>query len=173
MSPREKNLLTLLLSTAFIILNFFLYSLYIQKKNQLATLFATTTSSLQIALNNQEMSAQLAEQIAWLAENQPPPIAYQEIQTNLQKFAETQAQNLGLTIKRQELLPTDTTGTHFHRAQVKIDLTGPEPALYRWLDAINAPTALRTASQIRISPNTDDTLIDCSATLAQWFPPAP
>ncbi len=62
---------------------------------------------------------------------------------------------------------------HYNRAQVRIDLSGQEQALYRWFDAINDPASFRTAYQIRLSPNgKEDTLIDCSATLAQWFPPA-
>ncbi len=173
MSSREKNLLTLLLVAGFIILNFFLYTIYVQKKNLFDTEFTTAKNNLQQAIVQQEMSGQLAEEMTWLSENQPDPAAYQEVQTKLQQFAESQARNLGLTIKRQELLPTDTGGVHYNRAQVRIDLTGQEQALYRWFDAINDPTAFRSAFQIRISPNgKDDTLIDCSATLAQWFPPA-
>ncbi len=173
MSSREKNLLALLLVAGFIILNFFLYTLYVQKKNLFETDFTTAKNNLQQAIVQQEMSGQLAEEMEWLDQNQPDPAAYQEVQTRLQQFAESQARNVGLTIKKQELLPTDTGGIHFNRAQVRIDLTGQEQALYRWFDAINDPTAFRTALQIRLSPNgKDDTLIDCSATLAQWFPPA-
>ena len=126
---------------------------------------------LQQAIAFQESSVQLSEEMQWLADNEPEPAAYQQVQTKLQQFAESQARNLGLTIKRQELLPTDTGGVHYNRAQVRIDLTGQEQALYRWFDAINDPSAFRTAYQIRLSPNKDDTQIDCSATLAQWFPP--
>ncbi len=173
MSSREKNLLALLLVAGFIILNFFLYTLYVQKKNLFETGFTTAKNNLQQAIVQQEMSGQLAEEIEWLSQNEPDPIAYQEVQTKLQQFAESQARNLGLTIKRQELLPTDTSGVRYNRAQIRIDLTGREQALYRWFDAINDPTAFRSAFQIRISPNgKDDTLIDCSATLAQWFTPA-
>jgi len=173
MSAREKNLLALLLVAGFVILNFFLYTLYVQKKNRSGTDLDLAKAKLQEAINNQEMSSQLSEEMEWLGSNEPDPAAYQEVQTKLQQFAETQARNLGLTIKKQELLPTDTGGVHYNRAQVRIDLTGQEQALYRWFDAINDPGAFRTAFQIRISPNgKDDTLIDCSATLAQWFPPA-
>ena len=173
MSSREKNLLALLLVAGFIILSFFLYTLYVQKKNLFDTDFANAKNNLQQAIVQQEMSGQLTEEIDWLAENQIDPIAYQQVQTKLQQFAESQARNLGLTIKRQELLPTDTGGVYYNRAQVRIDLTGQEQALYRWFDAINDPNSFRSALQIRLSPNgKDDTLIDCSATLAQWFPPA-
>ena len=173
MSSREKKLLALFLVAGFIIVNFFLYTVYVQRKSLFETDFNTAKNNLQQAIVQQEMSGQLAQEMEWLAANQPEPAAYQEVQTKLQQFAESQARNLGLTIDRQALLPTDTSGLYFHRAQISIKVTGQEQALYRWLDAINDPTAFRSAFEIRLSPDgKDDTLIVCEATLAQWFPPA-
>ena len=173
MSTREKQLLTALLFAGFILANVFLYSLYTQKNLQFRGELDAAKAQLQQAIALQDSSSQLAEQMQWLVVNEPDPAVYQTVQTQLQRFAETQARNLGLTIKSQELLPTDTTGVHYYRAQIKINLTGQEQALYRWFDSVNDPSAFRTAFQIRLTPNgKDDTLIDCSATLAQWFPPA-
>jgi len=173
MSDREKKLLTLLLVAGFLIVNFFLYSLYVQKKTLYASDLDAAKARLQQAIAFSESSNQLAEQMEWLAVNEPEPAAYQDVQNALQSFAETQANNAGLTIKSQELLPTDDSGVHYHRAQVRISLTGKEQDLYKWFDAINDPAAFRTTYQINMKPNTqDDTLIDCSATLSQWFPPA-
>jgi uncharacterized iron-regulated membrane protein len=174
MSVREKKLLALLLIAGFLILNFFLYSIYVEKKNLYSNDLVSANSQLQQAYAFRESSAEFAEQMTWLAEKEPKPATYQETQTALQQFAESQARTLGLTIKSQEPLPTDETGTYYHRAQVKINLSGREQALYQWFDAINDPDVFRTTFQIRMSPNTkDDTLIDCSATLSQWFPPIP
>lgn len=172
MSAREKKLLIFLLTAGFIVVNFFLYSLYVQRKSLSITELNAAKASLQQAIAFQNSSEQLAEEMVWLAENEPEPAVYQTVQTQLQQFAETQARNLGLTIKSQELLPTDTSGVHYNRAQVKINLTGQEQALYRWFDAINDPSEFRSAYEIRLKPDKDDTLIDCSATLSQWFPPA-
>ncbi len=173
MSAREKKLLSILLLAGFVILNVFLFSLYNQRKARLTNEFNTAKGNLQLAIGYSDSSSEMAEEMSWLAQNEPEPAAYQDIQTRLQQYAEVQARNLGLTIKSQELLPTDESGVNYHRAQVKINLTGQESALYRWFDSINDPAALRAAYQIRLTPNgQDDTLIDCSATLAQWFPPA-
>lgn len=173
MSSREKQLLSLLLLAGFIIVNVFLYSLYSQKITQAKNNLQLSTANLQQAIFFQESSSQLAEQIVWLAENEPPPSDFQTIQSQLQKFSADQATTLGLTIKDQALLPTDTAGFHYHRAQIKINLTGREQALYSWFSAINDPNSFRSAYQIRLSPNTqEDSLIDCSATISQWFPPA-
>jgi hypothetical protein len=174
MSVREKKLLALLLIAGFLIMNFFLYAIYVEKKNLYTNDLESAKSQLQQAFTFRESSAEFAEQMTWLANKEPKPATYQETQTTLQQFAESQARNLGLTIKSQEPLPTDESGTYYHRAQVKINLSGREQALYQWFDAINDPDVFRTTFQIRMSPNTkDDTLIDCSATLSQWFPPIP
>lgn len=173
MSEREKKLLMLLLIAGFLIVNFFLYSFYTQKKTLYANDLNSAKARLQQAIAFSESSNQLSEQMVWLAQHQPEPASYQDVQNKLQQFAETQAKSFGLTIKSQELLPTDESGIHYHRAQVKFNLTGQEEALYKWFDAINDPAAFRTTYQIRMSPNAkEDTLIDCSATLSQWFPPA-
>lgn len=172
MSDREKKLLTLFLIAGFMIVNVFLYTFYKNKKNLYETNLDSAKSQLEQAILLRESSSEFAEQMAWLAEKEPKPATYQDTQNALQLFAETQAKNFGLTVKSQEPLPTDDSGVHYHRAQVKINLTGKEEALYKWFDAINDPNIFRTALQIRMTPNSkDDTLIDCSATLSQWFPP--
>ena len=173
MSDREKKLLALLLIAGFIIVNVFFYSFYMEKKSLYANDLETAKSQLEQAIVFRESSREFADQMAWLAEKEPKPATYQETQNALQLFAETEARNRGLNVKSQEPLPTDESGTYYHRAQVKINLTGKEKALYEWFDAINDPDVFRTTYQIRLSPNSqDDTLIDCSATLSQWFPPA-
>lgn len=172
MSDREKKLLTLFLIAGFLIVNVFLYTFYKDKKNLYKSNLDSAKSQLEQAILFRESSSEFAEQMAWLAEKEPKPATYQDTQNALQLFAETQAKNFGLTVKSQEPLPTDDSGVHYHRAQVKINLTGKEEALYKWFDAINDPNIFRTALQIRMTPNSkDDTLIDCSATLSQWFPP--
>jgi TPP-dependent trihydroxycyclohexane-1,2-dione (THcHDO) dehydratase len=72
-------------------------------------------------------------------------------------------------------LPTESSaGLHFHRAKIQLTVNGSEEALYRWFDRLNIPEQLRIASSIRVSPNTqDDTKIDCTATIEQWFMPLP
>lgn len=173
MSDREKKLLAILLFAGFVILNFFLFTLYTQTKARYDSALETAKTDLRQAITISESSEQFAEEMEWLAANEPDPAAYQDVQTKLQQYAETQARNLGLTIRSQELLPTDESGSHYHRAQVRLSLTGSEQALYRWFDMINDPAAFRTATQIRLTPDAkDDTLIDCTATLSQWFPPS-
>ena len=64
--------------------------------------------------------------------------------------------------------------THFLQQWFTFSVTGMEEALYQWFDKINVPDQFRIASQIRLSPNAeDDTQVDCTAAVEQWFVPHP
>ena len=152
MSDREKKLLALFLLAGFVIVNVFLFSFYSQKRDLYANDLNTAKSKLQQAIAFSESSDQLADQMEWLAQHEPQPSAYQDVENALQSFTETQARSMGLNIRRQEILPTDETGVRYHIAQVRFDVTGPEQALYRWLDAVNDPASFRTARTISSRP---------------------
>jgi hypothetical protein len=174
MSPREKNLLIFFAVAGFAVLNFLGVGFYNRKRAEVTGQQMVARQKLENARKISASRDQVNDQMEWLAQHEPQPIANQDVQTQLQKLTEKEAQGLGLTIKTQKPLPTDATGTHYHRAKLQITVTGTEEALYRWFDHLNTPDQFRIASQIRISPNAqDDTKIDCTATIEQWFVPAP
>jgi hypothetical protein len=173
MSPREKKLLILFASAGFIVLNFLGFGFY--QRQSLAALQSRDQAKqqLQTAKMIRSSSDQVVDEMAWLAEHEPEPAANQDVQTTLQQLCEREAKGLGLEIRKQSPLPTDTTsGTHFHRARIQLTVSGAEDALYRWFDRLNVPDALRATTHIRLSPNAkEDTKIDCTATVEQWFVP--
>lgn len=172
MSSREKKLLSILVLAGFLMVNFFLYSQYLQKKTIYQTQLDTAKNELQQAIFSQENAYQYAEQMQWLIDNEPPPTDAQTVQAQLQSSIEKEALNFGLTIKSQEPITTDTSGIHYHRAQHRFVVTGREDSLYRWLTSLNDPNAFRAVTLIRLNPNTqEDTLIDCNAVFSQWFIP--
>lgn len=171
MSSREKKLLSLLLLAGFLMFNLFLYSQYLQKKNLFENALETAKIELQQAKTSQDNAAQYAEQMQWLAEHEPDPTNAQTVEGKFYPFVENQAVAAGLEITDKDYIPANTTGKHYHRAHIQISVTGREESLYRWLNAVNDPSAFRSAIQIVLKPNTDDTLIDCVAHIFQWFPP--
>ena len=173
MSPREKKLIIFFAIAGFAILNLLVFNFATAQRQAVNIRSDQAKQKLATAEMFRESSAQVTDQMAWLAEHEPQPAANQDVQTQLQQFAESGARAAGLTIKTQKPLPTDSTeGRHFHRAKIQITVTGKEEALYRWFDKLNMPNQLRIASQIRLTPNQqDDTQIDCTATIEQWFVP--
>lgn len=173
MSDREKKLIIFFAIAGFAILNLLVFNFATTKRQEVNTRRDQAKEQLATAERFRESSAQVTDQMAWLAEHEPEPAANQDVQTKLQQLAESEAKATGLTIKTQKPLPTDSAeGRHFHRAKIQITVTGTEQALYQWFDRLNMPDQLRIASQIRLTPNPqDDTKIDCTATIEQWFVP--
>lgn len=175
MSDREKKLIFFFALAGFAILNFLIFNFAKTKRQQVNAERVKAKQTLEVAKKFGEMKEQVTDQMTWLAEHEPEPKANQDVQTTLQQLIEREAKAAGLTIKSQKPLPTDAAeGRHYHRAKIQITVSGTEDALYRWFDRLNTPDQLRIASQIRMVPNNpDDTKIDCTATIEQWFvPPA-
>jgi len=175
MSTRERRLLILFGFAGFLVLNFAGFKLYQSKSQAAATRLEQARQALQRAEIVSASRQQVEEEMIWLSENEPEPAAAQDVQTALQKFCESEARSASLTLKNQRPMPTDATaGRHFHRAKFQFVLSGTEQNLYRWFDRVNVPAQLRIATQIRLNPNKeDDTKIDCTAVVEQWFVPLP
>jgi phosphoglycerate-specific signal transduction histidine kinase len=175
MSPREQKLLIFFATAGFLVLNFLAIGFYKTKRLQVERGLDQASQKLETARMYQASREQVADQMEWLAKHEPQPAANQDVQTKLQQLCESEAKSAGLTIKSQKPLPTDSAeGRHYHRAKIQITVSGKEDALYRWFDRLNMPEQFRAATVIRLSPNTqDDTLIDCAATIEQWFVPLP
>lgn len=176
MSTREKNLLIFFALAGFAIVNLLAFNFATTKRSEVARQRSEAEQKLATAETFRASSEQVTDQMQWLAKHEPQPAADQNVQTQLQQLAEREAKTAGLTIKNQKPLPTDSTeGKHYHRAKLQITVAGKEEALYQWFDKLNVPDQFRIASQIRLSPNAeDDTQVDCTATVEQWFvPPTP
>ena len=172
MSDREKKLLLFFALAGFAILNFLAFNFATSKRTEVNAQRADAGQKLETAELFRESREQVIDQMEWLTEHEPEAKANQDVQTSLQQLAEREAKSSGLTIKSQKPLPTDTTGQHYHRAKLQFVVSGTEQALYQWFDRLNMPDQFRCASQIRLSPNQqDDTKIDCTATIEQWFVP--
>ena len=176
MSPREKILLLFFGAAGFIILNFLGFNFFAKKKAEVSRDRRAAETELTQAQLISERREEVLDDMDWLADHEPQPAAYQDLQSNLQQLVEREAQINQLTIKpnSQKLLPTDqTAGNHYHRVKVQVSVTGTEKALYAWFARLNIPDQFRAATSILLKPdNQDDTKIDCTAVIEQWFVPA-
>lgn len=174
MSPRERNLLLLFAAAGFLVLNLLGFGFMKSKRAELDRKLADAERQLETANNSQKNAEEVADEMQWLTDHEPAPVARQDAETELQQFCDSEAKNAGLTISSQKFLDADETeGRHYHRAKMQLNVTGREEALYQWLDQINDPAKLRIATQLRLTPEAkDDTLIDCTATIEQWFVPS-
>ena len=175
MSPREKKLLIFFGIAGFLIINILMWKFYVSKRTEATRQLSVARQKLETARIFRASREQVTDQLDWLAKHEPEPAANQDVQTKLQQLCETEAKATNLTILTQKPLPTDAEASrHYHHAKIKLSVTGTEQALYQWFDRLNLPEQLRIASFIQVSPNKkDDTQIDCTATIEQWFVPLP
>lgn len=175
MSSREKRLLALFGVAGFLMLHFLAFQWFQTKKQDVASRLLKAERMRMTAQMVSESRDQVKGEMEWLREHEPKPAANQDVQTQLQKFCEREAVAAGMVIRLQRPIPTDTTAGHaYHRAKFQFTVSGTEESLYRWFDRVNVPEDFRIASQIRLAPNKeDDTKIDCTVVVEQWFVPAP
>ena len=175
MSQREKSLLFFFAIAGFIVLNFLGLGFYNSQKAKIMRDRDNARIKLEAAEQFRVNREQVSEEMEWLATHEPVEAANQDVQTQLQELCEKEAKTLSLTIKSQKPLPSDEQdGLRYHRAKIEITVNGNEESLYRWFDRLNNPEQMRIATHIRLLPNTqDDTKIDCTATIEQWFTPLP
>lgn len=171
MSDREKKLLIFFALAGFAIVNLLIFNFAKSKRAEVDKQRDQAKLQLSIAEEAVNHRDEARPEMDWLGEHEPEPQANQDVQTTLQATVEREAKATGLMIKPgQKPLPTDTTGKFYNRAKIQITVTGTDESLYRWIDRLNDPDHFRVASQIRLSPNQqDDTKIDCTATIEQWF----
>jgi hypothetical protein len=173
MSPREKQLLILFSIAGLLIIHVIGYNYYETKSSELQRTKNNARQALSDAKMFRDRSRQVADEMEWLAKHEPEPAAALNVQNSLQQFAEQQATRMGLTIKRQKL-PTavEDKTSHYSRAKIEFILNGKEDALYQWLDSVHSPDQFRAVTSIRMSPDRDDdTKIDCTVEVDQWFVP--
>jgi len=127
MSSREQKLLIFFALAGFAILNLLAFNFAKTKRVEVNTQREQAKQKLATAEMFQESSAQVTDQMTWLAEHEPQPATNQDVQTSLQQLTEREARSAGLTIKTQKPLPTDAgEGRHYHRAKIQITVTGTQ-----------------------------------------------
>ncbi len=175
MSPREKKLLIFFAIGGFAVINLLGFNYFAKVQLDIRSQHVKAVNQLKTAELISASRNEVESEMEWLAKYEPQPTDYQPVQTALQQLAEKEVTAVGLTLKSQKLLPTeDTAGLHFHRVKVQLTVLGPEQSLYTWFDHLNSPENLRCVTSIRLSPNKeDDTKIDCTAIIEQWFIPTP
>jgi hypothetical protein len=174
-SPREKKLLIFFAIGGFLVINLLAFNYFTKQQLAIRSQHTQAVNELNTAEMIKASREEVESQMEWLATNEPKPSDYQPVQTSLQQLAEKEVSAVGLTLKSQKILPTDQTpGNYFHRVKVQFTVLGAEESLYKWFDHLNSPESLRCVTYIRLAPNKeDDTKIDCTAIIEQWFVPAP
>ena len=174
MSPRERNLLILLVTMAFVAVNFLAYQMWYAPK--MAEMKGAQETAEQKAKANEGISnirGAFEKEIAWLDRFEPKPTSLGKMQTRIQQLSENEARSKGLTIKTNRFRDdVEGEGLDYHRARYEIEVNGTETQIYGWLDRLHNPNEFRVVTFIRLKPQRDDlTKADCQIYLDQYFVP--
>lgn len=175
MSDREKKLIILVGILVFVALNIGAYKLwYAPRKHD-----AVKQKKDFVRMKGEAMDAMDAQdfkraEIEWLELNEQKQIkSPQKALADLEALANREAKRRGLTVKRvKPMTGIEGKKLEFFRARLEIEVSGREQVLFQWIDRLNSPSELRTATSLRINPKKDDdTQVDCAVVLEQWFVP--
>jgi hypothetical protein len=172
MSEREKKLVILFSVGIFLVLNYFGYKFYLDQKARTSGDLRRAQTELAKAKDYQSKSSTVGDEMQWLDDHLPQPKAGPNVQTELMNYVENQAASNGLTVKKRTPFQA-VEGARFNRAKAIFTVNGMEENLYRWLDRIQAPEQLRAVTHLNLIPQRDDdTKIECTVTVDQWYIPA-
>lgn len=174
MSSRERNLLILLVTMAFLAVNFLGYKMWYAPK--LALMRADKQAAEDIAESNEVTGSHLdtfETEIRWLSDHEPKPSSLGQMKARIQQLAENEAKRAQLKIKDEDFGDdVIDPGLNYHRARYDIEVNGSEASIHRWLDRLHKPSEFRVVTFIRLKPQRDDpTRADCKIFLDQWFVP--
>ena len=175
MSDREKKLIILVGILVFVVLNIGAYQVWYAPRKEKAVAdeekFVIMKDEAEAAMDAQDFKR---AEIEWLERNEQKQIkSSQKALADLEALANREAKRRGLTVKRVKPMTAIESGElEFFRARVEIEVSGREQVLFQWIDRLNSPSDLRTATSLRINPKKDDdTQVDCAVVLEQWFIP--
>ncbi len=173
MNDRERKLLVVVGILVFAILNLGVFKLVYSPRVKAANEKKKTyEEDLVLAKLRESMLDEKQGEIDWLNRNEQKVIkSSQKALADLEALANREAKRRGLTVKRVRPM-TALEGAELDRARVEIEVSGREQVLFQWIDRLNSPSELRTATSLRINPKKDDdTQVDCAVILEQWFVP--
>ncbi len=174
MSPREKKLVIILVSAAFIIVNLFLFTSFNAAKQQKEALLAKGSKDLKkMERELEEADSQIPDR-DWLSGNPPVEGTHGRVGAELATYTEKSALRNQVTLKKRpspQREDIEETGA-YRSARVKVVGNAADRELYLWLTDLQDPKQGRSITQLRISPQRDDpTRVDCELEVTQWFTP--
>jgi hypothetical protein len=172
MSEREKKLLSIAVVVVLLLSCFWAINFYQKKTLTIKSEKRALQDEVALSENLLTVKEQISDEMEWLAAHEPAPESGEQVPARLQEFCAMEASNASMTIKSQKILPNVEESPRYHRAVVDFAVTGKEQMLYQWFDRIHSPDDFRVINSITMTPNReDDTQIDCTVAVEQWYVP--
>ena len=174
MNTREKNLICLLFGVAFLAINIFLFTSFKAAMQKKRNQFDTGAKKLKLMQQDLVTWESKADDVEWLANNQPPEGVHGNMGAELASYTEQVAKRHGVVLSQRpspQRADTDESGA-YRSARAKVKANAMDAQLYKWLSDLQDPALSRSVTFLQISPQRDDpTRVDCELEITQWFRP--
>jgi len=170
MTSREKNLLIILGSALFIILNLVAYRMLYEPKVQKAdTAKSNAESKYRAAQVTLSRRAELEPDRRWLEGTGEVVTTVALAQSQLLSLVEKQAIARNLDPRGQQILEA-IPGVHYDRVRVLYKCTGMEDRVQQWLLSIHQPKQRQVITMLELKPqNNDLTRVECTVEVEKWI----
>ncbi|GAA5496873.1 hypothetical protein Rhal01_03061 [Rubritalea halochordaticola] len=118
----------------------------------------------------------ILEDKQWLAEHEPEPQTYEDVQTELQKFLETSCTQSGLTpfgveLKKDIDAELGLFG-NYRRVRIQISAKGDQQQIVQWLVKIHQPENFRALTYLKLEADKkEEGVVVCHIIADQWLVP--
>jgi len=174
MNAREKNLICLLFGVAFLVINIFLFTSFKSAMQKKRSQLDAGAKKLELMEQDLVTWASKADDVEWLANNQPPVGVHGNIGAELAAYTEEVAKRHGVVLSQRpspQRADMEEVGA-YRSARAKVKANAMDSQLYKWLSDLQEPRLSRSITFLRISPQRDDpTRVDCELEITQWFQP--
>ena len=172
MNDRERNLILVLGVALFFVVNIFLYTSYQDAMKKNTALKKSNASKLVEIKQSLGGSDEKQANREWLDQYEPGEGSHGQIGAELATLTEKSGLKFGVTMKKRPS-PTnkneDELG-NYSSATVKVVGNAMDRPIYSWMIDLQDPEKSRSITSIHIKQQRDDnTRIDCSLEITQWF----
>lgn len=170
LAPNEKYLLLLLCGALFIAVNLAGLRSFLKVKEGLRKSMIAATADVASDKSWIDMGRALSPAEAWINTHPMPRFAPDDASAQLLKSERDAAEQAGLKITEENLLPSSET-PYGSIVAVSVKLTGPFGGVVKMLLALQTPTAWRTVTKLALRSDAQPPNVVASLELNQYFQP--
>jgi hypothetical protein len=168
LATNEKHLLLLLCGALFVAANMVGLRSFLKAKEGLRKAMIAATSDVASDKSWIDMGSALSPADAWINTHPMPRCARVDASAQLLKSERDAAEQAGLKITEENLLPSSET-QYGSTVAVSVRLAGPFQGVVRMLFALQTPTAWRTVSKLSLKSDAQPPNVVASLELVQYF----
>ncbi len=171
LTQNEFRLAALFAAAVFLALNLLGARAWMQHRANLVREISNVRASMEEGRIWVDGASALESARTWIEANPPPPFTGQDASTALLQSARSSAEGGGLKVLEENLLPEPTLPVG-SAAALQMKLSGPFPAVARFLFAMQDPAAWRSIPKLTVRSEAEPPNVVVDMEIHQYYRPA-